>query len=116
MKLFVSNYENQQESERFAVRRRVRISRGKDRLGRFDTSVIELAPSRRLLEHYRRGNMDENEYALRYWEEVDPLWESAVAQLKDGDCLLCFCPVGTPCHRLLVAERLRKKGHQVIEF
>ena len=116
MKLFVSNYASQQKFAEFGVRRRVRISRGKDRLGRFDTSVTELAPSRRLLEHYRQGNMDEKEYERRYWEEVDPLWDSAVAQLKDGDCLLCFCPVGSPCHRLLVAERLRKDGHQVVEF
>lgn len=116
MKLFVSNYASQHKFARFDVQRRVRISRGKDRLERFDTSVIELAPSRRLLEHYRRGDMDENEYALKYWEEVDPVWRLAVGRLRDGDCLLCFCPVGSPCHRLLVAARLRKKGHQVIEI
>ncbi|MBI4775658.1 MAG: DUF488 family protein [Deltaproteobacteria bacterium] len=116
MKLFVSNYASQHKFERFGVLRRVRISRGKDRLGRFDTSVIELAPSRRLLERYRSANIDENEYAHKYWEEVDPVWRFAVSRLRDGDCLLCFCPVGSPCHRLLVAERLRKEGHQVVEF
>ncbi len=85
-------------------------------MGRFDVSILELAPSRSLLEGFRSGRLSLRDYDSRFWEEVEPNWASATKRIREGDCLLCFCAGGSHCHRYLVADRLRSEGHDVTEI
>jgi hypothetical protein len=114
--IFISNYaRNKANMATEGLGRRVRISRSHDRWGRCDAKIMELAPSRELVTDLKAG-MTEAEYIRRFWEELDPVWDKAVAQIEPGDCLLCFCGKGKFCHRYLVADRLRKEGFTVVEI
>ncbi|MDF0591721.1 DUF488 family protein, N3 subclade [Candidatus Methanocrinis natronophilus] len=70
-----------------------------------------LAPSWRLLQAAKRGEIDEAEYSRRYREEVlsrlDPA--AVYADLGEDAVLLCWERAGAFCHRRLVAEWLEEE-------
>lgn len=114
-RVFISNYaRNRAHLANPDIQRRVRISRSPDRYGRYDAAIMPLAPSRELVERWKLGSLAETAYIRQYWSEVNPHWGEAVSQLRDGDCLLCFCAAGKFCHRYLVADRLRNEGYDVV--
>ena len=69
-----------------------------------------LAPSWRLLQEAKSGEIDESEYTRRYREEVlSKLDPAAVrADLGEDAVLLCWERAGAFCHRRLVAEWLEE--------
>ena len=75
------------------------------------SGIKQLAPTWGMVTAYKRGELPENAYI--------PLYLSRIEQLRDEDLealihsknpiLVCFCPPGNFCHRVLLAEYLAKK-------
>jgi uncharacterized protein (DUF488 family) len=71
----------------------------------------ELAPTKPLLDQYKKGAGDWLDYEAKFLAlMVDRKLEDTVAkELIDGGCLLCSEPTPENCHRRLVAEYLKGK-------
>ncbi|MEK6746136.1 MAG: DUF488 domain-containing protein [Pseudomonadota bacterium] len=74
----------------------------------------ELAPTKEMLEHYKKNKGS--------WEEYEKRFNDLMAQRKieqidrdiiDGGCLLCSEDKPHFCHRRLVAEYLKDKWHDL---
>lgn len=71
----------------------------------------ELAPSWTLVNAFKTGQINEEQYKVRYLEilrrkKIRP--EDVVASLPDGAILLCYEKTGVFCHRHIAAEWLRQ--------
>ncbi|MCX6668824.1 MAG: hypothetical protein NTV25_03335 [Methanothrix sp.] len=77
---------------------------------------LKLAPSKDLLDEYKRGKLSEEEYAVVFgWQldELDPV--EVVKELGPNPILLCWEGPSKFCHRHLVADWLLKAGFAVSE-
>lgn len=89
-------------------RRIVSISLGepKEWHGKFQHKIWEFCPVGPLIRAFKRGDIDEEDYAKVYVPEVKEKIQEGIAQLKDGDVLCCWEPEGQFCHRVLLADLL----------
>lgn len=74
-----------------------------------------LAPTKEMLDDYKKKRIDWNEYARRFDELLRsrrPGERLSPADL-DGACLLCSEPTPENCHRRLVAEYLKEEWKNV---
>lgn len=74
-----------------------------------------LAPTKELLEDYKKKRIDWDEYARRFDELLRsrrPGERLSPGEL-DGACLLCSEPTPENCHRRLVAEYLKEEWKNV---
>ena len=76
----------------------------------------DFAPTWENLMEYKRGEMDMEEYGLRYLGKLDQLPDSAWEKIKEHKrvAFACYCAAGEFCHRHIfsnqVASRLAKQG------
>lgn len=72
--------------------------------------ILELAPSKDILDDYKKKKIDWNDYEVRFNQLIrDRQIEERVAiDILDGGCLLCSEAQPTHCHRRLVAEYFQK--------
>ena len=75
----------------------------------------ELAPTKELLDAYRKKQIDWAEYERRFEEIIGQRRPEEVLSREElaGACLLCSEPTPDKCHRRLVAEHLAKKWEAV---
>jgi len=81
--------------------------KGNDPLGKF------FAPTWGLVGNLKNGIIDEHQYEMEYrdlmlnsWNTYQDKWQEL---LKSQEVtLVCFCPAGTFCHRVLLAGYLQK--------
>lgn len=107
---YYSNREIKQHRERYCL---IAISRYRPTWTAVDGAIMELAPTLRNLDSYKRtGN--ESDYTLRYWEEnlkdIEPNELTDLITDLAGDrtpVLLCYERTGLFCHRHLVSKWLR---------
>ena len=79
--------------------------------------IRELEPSTELLSDYKSGRIGWNEYVPRYVAQLERLGiERIESLLQEGMILCCWEAPGKPCHRHLLAEWLRVRGHDVEEL
>lgn len=77
----------------------------------------ELMPSAELIRDYKDGLINEEQYTIRYKQEVlSKLDPKLVGLLLEGRILLCYEKTGSFCHRHIVAEWLREAGFEVKEL
>ena len=80
-------------------------------------AISKLAPSGQLLADYNSGRIDWEEYAVRYFTQLNILGiEKVEEMLLDGMVLLCWEGPGKNCHRHLLAEWLQEYYHEVEEL
>ena len=70
----------------------------------------ELAPTKDILDGYRKGQLDWDEYTRRFCELMRDrrIEETITPEELDRACLLCSEPHAEKCHRRLVAEYLKE--------
>jgi uncharacterized protein (DUF488 family) len=68
--------------------------------------LVELAPTKELLNAYKKQGMTWFEYEQQYSRLLDERRVGAgpLLQLQTGDCLLCSEPTPDKCHRRVLAE------------
>lgn len=84
-----------------------------------------LAPPWELVRNYKAGRIDEAAYERVYRRLMEQsqvehfvVWDGLLEEGVDGKvlCLLCYCPRGAFCHRLVLAQILRdyaqEQGHE----
>ncbi|MGC9505046.1 DUF488 family protein [Baaleninema sp.] len=73
--------------------------------------VPEFAPSKDILDDYKKKRIDWNAYEERFGKLIrDRKIEDQISiELLDGGCLLCSEAKPTHCHRRLVAEYFQEK-------
>ena len=78
-----------------------------------------LAPTWDMVKGYKDGTIDQWDYAVKYFAlllqramagALDPALGEIFAQRKQLT-LVCFCPVGEFCHRILAARMLENMGY-----
>jgi len=76
---------------------------------------LQLAPTKEILDGYKKKKMDWSEYVERFSKVmIDRRIENIVTPDElDHACLLCSEPKADKCHRRLVAEYLRDKWGNV---
>lgn len=76
---------------------------------------IELAPTKEILDGYRKKTLSWEEYERRFLSLMQERHAETVVAPSDLDraCLLCSEPTAEKCHRRLVAEYLRDKWANV---
>lgn len=80
-------------------------------------SIPELAPSTSLLADYKKKRIGWEEYTPRYIAQLEELGISRIEDLLEDDMvLLCWEGPDKHCHRHLLAEWLRERGHDVREI
>ena len=79
-------------------------------------TLKELMPSEELLKKYKAKQVNEEEYARIYRQQLDNLDRMALGKMLQGKCLLCFEKPPTFCHRHLVAEWFRVAGFETKEL
>ena len=72
-----------------------------------------LIPDRELLREYRAGAISKPELSSRYLRSLEKRWDQVSTWLSslsndEDQTLLCHQPEGRFCHRLLVADLVRK--------
>ena len=76
-----------------------------------------LYPPADLLWSYKNGYVDNVEYERQYRENVLAKLEPAhIAEVLDGEVLLCYEKSGDFCHRNIVAAWLREAGFECEEL
>jgi uncharacterized protein (DUF488 family) len=72
--------------------------------------MVDLAPTKEILDDYKKKKIDWEEYERRFKELLEK--RGAVEKLEpeffDRACLLCGEPTAEQCHRRLVVERMKK--------
>jgi len=91
----------------------VSISTSEPKGKTYDIKIHDLVPGWNLVNGYKRGQIDEEEYTELYEDKVTPLIDTAIEQLRDGDVLCCWCKKGAFCHRVIVAKLLAQRGIEV---
>ena len=79
----------------------------------------DLAPTWELVEQYKSGKINEEEYAKLYYSLLKErqLTPAKIAEeLPDGAILLCYEVSGKFCHRHLVADWLSAAGIEIKEI
>lgn len=76
----------------------------------------ELAPTKEILNGYKKKQIDWNEYECRYRNLLEERQPAKNLRPEDFDhaCLLCSEPTAEHCHRRLAAEYLRVQWGNVI--
>jgi len=76
----------------------------------------ELAPTKEILDGYKKKQIDWNEYECRYRNLLQERQPAKRLKPEDFDraCLLCSEPTPEHCHRRLAAEYLRDQWGNVI--
>ena len=76
----------------------------------------ELAPTKDILDAYKKKQIDWNEYERRFGELLEQRRPARELHTRDFDraCLLCSEPKPNHCHRRLVAEYLRSQWGSVV--
>jgi len=78
---------------------------------------LRLAPSAKLLQDYKAGAVNEEQYTERYNKEtLSTLDPREIAILHKNSIFLCYEKAGDFCHRQLVATWLRKAGFDIEEL
>lgn len=72
---------------------------------------MQLAPTWELLKDYKEGRCDEDDYTIRYLEQLadaklDPY--DVIDNMADGSILLCYEGPGKFCHRYIAAEWIER--------
>lgn len=80
-----------------------------------------LAPTRDILDRYKKGDMSWDEYEVQYGALMERREVSALFEKKYGKfsrvLLLCSEPTPEKCHRRLLAEKLQRDlGYSVIHL
>lgn len=76
-----------------------------------------LAPSRDLLNHYKAGQVTDEQYAVEFRAHLATLDPQTVWNELEGKVLLCYESPEKFCHRHLVAAWIRESlGHEVAEI
>ena len=72
--------------------------------------VPELAPTKEILDAYKKHGGDWAVYALEFLELIARrgIEKQLTPEFLDGSCLLCSEPTAEYCHRLLVLDYLNK--------
>lgn len=73
----------------------------------------DLAPTKEILDAYKKKQIDWAEYERRFVELLQQRQTEISPDEMDGACLLCSEPTARKCHRRLVAEYLRQKWGNV---
>ena len=95
---------------------KISISRFPPSWADIDGELKELAPSADLLNRYKNGVTDEEEYRTEFLAQLNTLNPFETANKLDGKALLCYEKIGDFCHRHLVAEWLKSFGFKVEEL
>lgn len=76
-----------------------------------------LAPDYDLLWNYKNKHITKEQYTECYLKYLNSLGiDRVIAELHDGDILLCWEAKGKFCHRHILAEWLNSHGHTVTEL
>jgi uncharacterized protein (DUF488 family) len=77
--------------------------------------LIDLAPTKDILDAYKKNNGDWNMYQRNFLQlmKIRRVEDNVPRALLDGGCLLCSEDKPDHCHRRLVAEYLREKWGEV---
>lgn len=82
--------------------------------------AIDLAPSKEILNDYKSGKIDENEYKMRYLDLLSDRAESLSDWCdyfeKNEVVLVCYEGKDKFCHRHILGELLKDIGFEVVEF
>jgi len=80
-----------------------------------------LAPTWEMVKRYKDGTLDQWQYTIKYFAKlVDRMYRAGDREQKMLDAILtdrksltlvCFCPVGEFCHRILAARMLEDIGY-----
>ncbi len=75
----------------------------------------ELAPTQEMLDDYKKGGGDWDEYELRFADLIKQrrIEKTLPREALDGACLLCSEDTPDHCHRRIVAEYLQGKWRGV---
>lgn len=114
MKIAVASWFNKKALKE--ATRVVSISTSEPRGVHYDLKIHELVPGWDLVNGYKRGQINEEEYTERYVIKIAPsdtYINSIIRQLMDGDVLFCWCKKGDFCHRIIVAELFKRYGVEV---
>lgn len=99
----------------------VSIAAGRPRYVKIHYELKLLAPNWGLLNAFRKNEIDEAEYVVRFNSQLARLDAYAVveelqAMTKEGEpVMMCHCGTKDFCHRHLVAEWIERETGQVIE-
>ena len=99
----------------------VSIAVGKPRYVKIQYELKSLAPTWGLLNAFRKDEITEDEYVVRFNAQLlrlDPytVVEELEAMTKEAEpVMMCHCGAKHFCHRHLVAEWLEKETGQVVE-
>jgi uncharacterized protein (DUF488 family) len=76
---------------------------------------LQLAPTKDILDDYKKKRIDWNEYERRYRNILEERQPGKLLKPKDFDraCLLCSEPTAEHCHRRLAAEYLKEEWENV---
>lgn len=76
---------------------------------------IDLAPTKELLERYRKKQIDWHEYELEYLNLLDMrnIKTKIVIETLHQSCLLCSEHLPDRCHRRLLAEYLQQSNRNI---
>lgn len=96
--------------------RLVSIARSQPKWGPKLPEVEELLPPWDLIYDYKQGVISEEDYILKYAEQLVDLDPNALYQMLDGSILLCWERPDKFCHRHLVAKWFRTFGLKVQEY
>jgi uncharacterized protein (DUF488 family) len=77
--------------------------------------LLDLAPTKDILDAYKRNNGDWQLYQSNFLElmKIRRVEDNVPCALLDGGCLLCSEDKPDHCHRRLVAEYLKEKWGEV---
>lgn len=77
--------------------------------------LLQLAPTKDLLDRYRKGHCGWSAYEHEFLQLIESrrIEETTDRELIDGSCLLCTEETAEHCHRRLVAEYLNKKWGKI---
>ena len=79
------------------------------------THIPELAPSKEILDEYKKNKGDWSVYEEQFLELMAErnIENKMSSEIADGDCLLCSENEPLQCHRRLVAEYLNEKWSNI---
>lgn len=79
-------------------------------------SYPDLFPSQQLLSDYKNNLINQEEYIIRYNQQLEKLDPQKVYEELDGCVIVCYEKSTDFCHRHLVSSWLQKFNFKVEEF
>ncbi len=80
-----------------------------------------LAPTWEMVKRYRAGTLSQWDYAVQYFSLIvgrvnalSPAWRNELDEIimnREQITLVCFCPSGEFCHRILAARMIENMGY-----